>query len=359
MRGSLVEEIVGTLGSVLTATWATAPTAAFAAVVAGSAILAAPAFAQTKHEWKFASIIPAGQDAFIDRFKELGPEIARRTNGQVEISFFPAGEMPYKAPEYLRVTGKGLLEMSEVVSSMAYGDAPTLLLGDLPFIALDPQERKIVRDIVWPGIEAALRKQGVEPIGYGAYPPRNIVTRSPAGSLDDLKGRKIRTAGGLEAEYLKVWGISPSFVVWAEVYLATQRGVVDGLATAAVAIETAKLYEVAPYFVKIDGPVASFHLCVNQAEWKKLTPELQKTVKEVGEWWSDRWQKMVVEDADNGAIKRMQDKGQLKSVVQVPPAVHVETRKALIPVYRSFVKDKVGPEGSATLEKVLTALKLQ
>lgn len=361
MRGSPVQGIVRRLASVLTTTLATASTAAFAAVVAGSAILAAPApaFAQTKHEWKFASIIPAGQDAFIDRFKELGPEISKRTNGQVEISFFPAGEMPYKAPEHLRVTGKGLLEMSEIVSSMAYGDAPALLLGDLPFIALNPDEQNTVRKVVWPDIEAALRKQGVEPIAYGAYPPRNIFTRSPAKSLDDLKGRKIRTAGGFEAEYLKVWGISPSFVVWAEVYLATQRGVVDGLLTAAIAVETAKLYEVAPYLVKIDGPVASFHLSVNQAAWKKLTPELQKTVKEVGVWWSDRWQKMVVEEADNGAIKRMVDKGQLKSVVQVPPAVQVETRTALIPVYRSYVKDKVGPEGSATLEKVLTELKLQ
>lgn len=326
--------------------------AAFAAALA----LSAPAAAQPKHQWKFVSIIPAGQDAFVDRFKELAAEIGKRTNGQVEVSFFPAGELPYKAPEHLRVTGKGMIEMSEVVSSMAFGDAPALLLGDLPFIALNEAERKTVRGIVAPDITAALAKQGVVPIAYGAYPPRNIVTRNPVKSLAELKGVKLRTAGGLEAEYVKLWGASPSFVVWAEVYPATQRGVVDGVLTAAVAIETSKLYEVAPYFLKIDGPVASFHITVNKASWDKLTPELQAQVKSVGDWWSDRWQKMVVEDADNGAIKRMQDKGQIKSVVQVPASVHVETRKGLVPVYRSFVKEKVGPEGSATLEKVLTAL---
>lgn len=317
------------------------------------------ATAQAKHQWKFVSIIPAGQDVFIDRFKELAAEITKRTNGQVEVSFFPAGELPYKAPEHLRVAGKGMVEMSEVVSSMAFGDAPALLLGDLPFIALNPSERKLVQSIVGPDITAALNKQGVEPIAYGAYPPRNIVTRNPVKSLAELKGLKLRTAGGLEAEYVKLWGAAPSFVVWAEVYPATQRGVVDGVLTAAVAIETAKLYEVAPHFLKIDGPVATFNITVNRTAWQKLTPEQQSTVKAVGEWWSDRWQKMVVEDADNGAIKRMLDKGQLKSVVQVPAGVHVETRKNLVPVYRSFVKDKVGPDGSATLEKVLTALKVQ
>jgi TRAP-type C4-dicarboxylate transport system substrate-binding protein len=334
-------------------------TARLLAAFATALVLTAPVAAQPKHQWKFVSIIPAGQDAFIDRFKELAAEIGKRTNGQIEVSFFPAGELPYKAPEHLRVTGKGMIEMSEVVSSMAFGDAPALLLGDLPFIALNAAERKTVRSIVEPDIAAALAKQGVVPIANGAYPPRNIVTRNPVKGLEDLKGLKLRTAGGLEAEYVKLWGASPSFVVWAEVYPATQRGIVDGLLTAAVAIETSKLYEVAPHFLKIDGPVATFTITVNKASWDKLTPELQTQVKAVGDWWSDRWQTMVVEDADNGAIKRMQDKGQIKSLVQIPAGVHVETRKGLVPVYRSYVKEKVGAEGSATLEKVLSALKVQ
>jgi hypothetical protein len=55
----------------------------------------------------------------------------------------------------------------------------------------------------------------------------------------------------------------------------------------------------------------------------------------------------------------MLDRSQLKSVVQVPVAARAETRKNLIPVFRSYVKDKVGPEGSAALEQALGALKLQ
>ena len=176
--------------------------AACAAIALGLAGLfaAGMAQAQQKQQWKFVSIIPAGQDAFIDRFKDLAAEITKRTNGQVEVSFYAAGELPYKAPEHLRVTGKGLVEMSEVVGSMAFGDAPALLLGDLPFLALNDAERKVVRDITWPEIAAAFRKQGVEPIGVGAYPPRNIVMRNPIKTLADVKGMKVRTAGGLEAE---------------------------------------------------------------------------------------------------------------------------------------------------------------
>ncbi len=315
--------------------------------------------AQQKHQWKFVSIIPAGQSVFIQRFKELAEEITKRTNGEVEVTLYSAGELPYKGPEHLRVTANGLVEMSEVVGSMAFGEVPTLLLGDLPYLALTDAERNTLRDIMTPEIHKALRKKGVEPIGWGAYPPRNMVLRNPVNSLDDIKGLKIRTAGGLEAEYLKLWGAAPSFVVWAELYPAVQRGIVDGLLTAAVAIESAKLYEVAPHFLKIDGPVAHIYITVNNDAWSKLSPGQQKTVKEVGDWFTARWQKLVVDEADNGAIQRMQDAGQIKSLVQVPSEIREETRKQLIPIYRKYVAEKVGAEGSAALERALTALKLQ
>jgi TRAP-type C4-dicarboxylate transport system substrate-binding protein len=331
------------------------------ALVAVLVVLVADASraAEPKQQWKFVSIIPAGQEVFIDRFKELAADITKQTQGAVDVAFYAAGELPYKAPEHLRVTGRGLVEMSEVVASMAFGDAPPLVLSDLPYLALDEAERKTLRGVMWPKVYETLRKHHVEAIAWGAYPPRNIVLRTPAKGLEDLKGRKIRTAGGLEAEYVKLWGAAPSFVVWAEVYPAAQRGIVDGILTAAVAIETAKLYEVAPYFLKIDGPVAHFFVTVNKDAWDRLPADVQKTVKAVGDRWSERWQKLVVEDADNGAIKRMLDRGQLKSVVQVPVAAQAETRKNLIPVFRSYVKEKVGPEGSAALEQALGALKLQ
>ncbi len=315
--------------------------------------------AQQKHQWKFISVIPAGQSVFIKQFTALAAEITKRTNGEVEVTLYPAGELPYKAPEHLRVNAEGLVEMSEVVGSMAFGELPPLLLGDLPYLALTDAERKILRDIMSPEIDKALRQKGVEPIAWGAYPARNMVLREPVKSLADIKGLKIRTAGGLEAEYLKLWGASPSFVVWAELYPAVQRGIVDGLLTAAVAIESAKLYEVAPHFLKIDGPVAHIYITVNSDAWSKLSPGQQKTVKEVGDWFTARWQKLVVEEADNGAIQRMQDAGQIKSLVQVPAESREETRRKLIPIYRNAVKEKVGAEGSAALERALTALKLQ
>jgi TRAP-type C4-dicarboxylate transport system substrate-binding protein len=309
-------------------------------------------------EWKFVSISPSGQ-VFAKVFQELAQEITAKTNGQVKVTFYPAGELPYKGTEYMRVTQQGLVQMAEVVGVFNFGDAPQLVLPDLPYLALNAHEEQILARDMMPVAEAALRKHGVEPIAWGVYPQREIVMREPVKGLADLKGKKIRTAGGLESEYLKVWGSIPSFTTWAEVYPAIQRGVIDGVLTATVGVQTAKLYEVAPYFLKIDGPVNHFYVSVNRSAWDALSPQLKKTVKQVGEEWTRTWEREIVKGADVQALEQMQAKGQIKSIVSLSQADRERTRREVIPLLREYVKAKVGSDGVAAFEKVLGDLGLK
>lgn len=309
-------------------------------------------------EWKFVSISPSGQ-VFAKVFEELAQEITAKTNGQVKVTFYPAGELPYKGTEYMRVTQQGLVQMSEVVGVFNFGDAPQLVLPDLPYLALNPHEEEILARDMMPVAEATLRKHGVEPIAWGVYPQREIVMREPVKGLADMKGKKIRTAGGLESEYLKVWGCVPSFTTWAEVYPAVQRGVIDGVMTATVGVQTAKLYEVAPYFFKIDGPVNHFYVSVNRASWDALSPELKKTVKQVGDEWTRTWERKIVKGADVEALQQMQSKGQIKSVVSLSQQDRERTRKEVIPLLREYVKAKIGADGVTAFDKVLGDLGLK
>lgn len=333
------------------ARWTVAGT--FAAV-----LLLVPPIAHAQTKWKFVSIIPAGQ-VFTKVFQELAQDLTQKSGGRLQVTLYPAGELPYKGTEYLRTAGRGLVEMAEIVGGFTFGDAPQLVLPDLPYIALnDAEQQTLVADML-PVAEAALRAHGVEPIAWGVYPRRQIVMRTPVSGLADFKGKKIRTAGGLEAEYLKVWHAVPSFVVWAEVYPAAQRGIVDGVMTATVAIETAKLYEVAPYFVKIDGPENHFYVCVNQQAWKALPADLQKAVKQVGREWMKKWERIIVRGEDVKALDRMQAKGQIKSVVALTQAERRETRQGIVPRLREYIAAKIGPDGVAAYDKLLTDLKLK
>ena len=285
--------------------------------------------------------------------------VAYDKHGWQEHPLYPAGELPYKGTEYLRTAGRGLVEMAEVVGGFTFGDAPQLVLPDLPYVALNEAEQQALVSTMLPVAEAALRAKGVEPIAWGVYPRRQIVMRAPVKGLADFKGKKVRTAGGLEAEYLKLWHAVPSFVVWAEVYPAAQRGIVDGVMTATVAIETAKLYEVAPHFVKIDGPENHFYVSVNQQAFKALPADLQTTVKQVGRAWMTKWETAIVRGEDVKALERMQARGQVKSVVALTDAERAETRRGVLPLLREYIKAKVGPDGLAAYEKLLADLKLK
>ena len=61
--------------------------------------------------------------------------------------------------------------------------------------------------------------------------PTHILTKKPVRKLEDLKGMKIRTSGGVTSEILKRLGGVPVFLPSPEVYTSFQRGVLDGVLT--------------------------------------------------------------------------------------------------------------------------------
>jgi len=322
------------------------------------AIATEPAMAAAKARWKFINIIPAGQ-IYTQYFNQLAADITKATNGEVEVTSYPAGELPYKGTDHLKVLGKGLVEMAEVVAGFVFGEAPILALPDLPYVALNEEQMKIYRQAVFPYVWEELRKRDVEPITWVSYGPRQIVSRKLTSTLADMKGQKIRTAGGLQDAYIKLWGGIPTFVVWAEVYPAAQRGIVDGIMTATLAIEQSKVYEVCPYFFKIDGPLMHQYICVNKKAWEALSKKNQEAIQKVAAEWKDFWDRKVMYELDETALQRMRDKGQIKRVAELPLEERIKTQKELLPELKEYVKKHMQPKGPEAFEKALKALKLE
>ncbi|MBI5967968.1 MAG: TRAP transporter substrate-binding protein DctP [Deltaproteobacteria bacterium] len=317
-----------------------------------------PAMAAAKARWKFINIIPAGQ-IYTQYFNQLAADITKATNGEVEVTSYPAGELPYKGTDHLKVLGKGLVEMAEVVAGFVFGEAPLLAMPDLPYVALNEEQMKTYRKFVLPYIWEELRKREVEPIAWVSYGPRQIVSRKPTNTLADMKGQKIRTAGGLQDVYIKLWGGIPTFVVWAEVYPAAQRGIVDGIMTATLAIKESKVYEVCPYFFKIEGPLMHQYICVNKKAWDTLSKKNQEAIRKVAVEWKEFWDRKVMYELDAAALKEMREKGQIKNVSELSWEERIKTRKELLPELKEYVKKHMQPKGPEAFEKALKELKLE
>lgn len=317
-----------------------------------------PAVAAAKVKWKFNNIIPAGQ-IYTDYFNMLAKKITEATNGEVEVTNYPAGELPYKGTDLLKVCQKGLIDMAEVVAGFVFGEAPLLALPDLPYVAVTPAEMKIFREAVAPYLLADLRQRGLEPLTIISYGPRQIVSRKAINNLNDLKGQKVRTAGSLQDAFIKLWGAVPTFVVWAEVYPAAQRGIVDAIMTATLAIQQSKVYEVCPYFFKIDGPLMHQYICVNQKSWKALSIKNQEAIRKVAREFTSFWDQKVMGELDEQALKEMRQKGQIRTVVELPMAEKINTRKALLPELKAYVEKHMQPKGPEAFAKGLQAINVE
>ncbi len=316
------------------------------------------AIAAPKAKWKFTNIQPAGQ-IYTQYFNQLCANITKATNGEIEVTNFPAGELPYKGTDLLKVTSKGLIDMGEVVAGFVFGDAPILAMPDLPYVALNEAQMQNYRKEILPYVWEELRRQGVEPITWVSYGPRQIVSRKPINNLAELKGQKIRTAGGLQDAYIKLWGGVPTFVVWAEVYPAAQRGIVDGVMTATLAIEQSKVYEVCPYFLKIDGPLMHQYICVNKKAWESLSQANQEAIRKVAADWKKFWDDKVMYELDEVSLKQMKEKGQIKAVAELPEKDRLQTQKDLMPQLKEYVQKHMQPKGPEAFSKGLKALKLE
>ena len=106
-------------------------------------------------------------------------------------------------------------------------------------------------------------------------------TTKPVHTLEDLKGLKIRTPGGMQTNYIKSLGAEPVFMPLGDVYLSMETGTIDGLVTCPPLVLAFKLYEVAKYGVQATFGCVSEGVVMNKKSWDRTPADLQKIIEEV------------------------------------------------------------------------------
>ncbi|MBZ0139729.1 MAG: C4-dicarboxylate TRAP transporter substrate-binding protein [Pseudorhodoplanes sp.] len=112
-----------------------------------------------------------------------------------------------------------------------------------------------------------------------------LLTTFPVKSVDDVKGRKIGTAGAALA-WLRGTGATPVQSNMMEYYNSTKNGVFEGFIVFPSSFPAMKYPEAAPYMAKVGfGAQYAVVLTMNKDSFKKLPPAVQKIVQEVGREW--------------------------------------------------------------------------
>jgi TRAP-type C4-dicarboxylate transport system substrate-binding protein len=169
--------------------------------------------------------------------------------------------------------------------------------------------------------------------------------------LDDVKGLRIRHPGGLMGElYIKNIGASPMTVAGAEVPVALQQGVVDGLVTTPVHYHDARWHTkfmTLPFYAGYGLPFFT-----SLRWWDGLPKDIQEIIEGKAVPETQEFAYKAVNDLENRYIKEMQQPPyNVKISWLSPEEMERFAAKVRDPAIERFVK-AVGPEGQQMVDQV-------
>ncbi|MGF1619741.1 MAG: TRAP transporter substrate-binding protein [Rhodomicrobiaceae bacterium] len=203
------------------------------------------------------------------------------SGGKITTSVTTHDQMGVAPGDVFRLLGDGVFDIGMTVGDYAVSDAPALEGLDVPLIATTADEAKKMVDAARPMVEEIFEKQFKSKVlAIAPYPPQIVFCNAEIGSLDDLKGKKIRASGRMTAKFLEALGAEGVNINFSEVPGALQRGVVDCAVTGAGSGYSAGWWEVSTHLMTLPlggwDPVVT---AINLESWNALGKEEQDLVE--------------------------------------------------------------------------------
>ncbi|MBI2831470.1 MAG: TRAP transporter substrate-binding protein [Chloroflexi bacterium] len=284
--------------------------------------------------------------------------VKERTKGAIEIKMFP-GQSLVAAAEELRALSQGTSDMAALVPSTIAGQVKDLGAESLPFIGIDNSRNAFMQyfEDALPLEEKAFAKFNVKRLMVGYTDYRQVFTsKKQVKTLADFKGMKLRVSGRWQEKLgeAKYWDFGAVSLPSAEQYMALQRGTVDGMITTAEAYIVAKLYEVASYATYMNQVFGAQRIAINLDAWKKIPPDLQKIMVDVGKE-SVQWTYENLLTATDENKKKAEGLG-AKSYV-LPEDEKAKWIASVQPLWDEYVKEV--PEGKPWIDLFKKAMTIK
>lgn len=240
-------------------------------------------------EFNFAGAIPAGGDygAF---WQAWADDIERLTNGRVKITIYFGGTLG-PATDQLEMLKTGIAHIVYHVPPWTAGVFPLSEGASLPFVTPTPTAvfqygRYILQ---W---DKCTEYDDYKVLALGASPSGRIwFTDKKVTTLEDMKGLKIRSGGGVIGRIPPSLGASTVGVAAIDIYMALERGTVEGILIDPGYLQMIKGWEVLKYGISNPLYLGTHQILMSKEAWDSLPCDLQLIV---GEYCQGTWSKWLV-----------------------------------------------------------------
>ena len=277
--------------------------------------------------------------------------VEERTGGRVAIRVFPDAELGGEKSVFEQMQFGGV-DFARVSVGTLAEEVPEAEMLQLPYLFRDAEHMWDVLDgKIGDELLLSVRRADVVGLSWFDAGARNLYTRMPVKSLQDLKGLTIRVQESeLMSEMIRLWGANPIQMVYSEVYSALETGAIDGAENNWPSYEATGHFESAPYYL-LDGHARLPELLlVSKVAFEKITALdgsygelLLQCAREAAvyerELWKEREAASEALVRENGCVVTEPDEAALQ-----------EFRDAAAPLYDGFP-----PEIQAIIRRIQAA----
>ena len=263
------------------------------------------AIAETK---LIAGYSNSGRGPFGEGLKWFHSEVAKRTNNEVQIDPQWGGAL-YKAGAARQSIADGISDLGIVIGAYTPREMTAYTIADLP-VGSDPWVgMRATHDLMLsePSIKAQLDEQNLVYLGSFTTSAVQLICKGePVKTIEDIKGRKIRGIG-IYGKVFKELGANLVSMSYYKAYQALDTGLLDCTQGYGYSTQSLKHYEVADNITLIDwGQIGALGLFANKEAFERLSPEVQKAMRDVGSDIADYYGE-VMSTANEKALAVMQE----------------------------------------------------
>ena len=264
-------------------------------------------------------------------------EAEKATGGRVKFQALP--KAPAAPPGTFDAVRDGLVDVSFVTASYTPARHVMPLMPELPGMA----DTSIVNSVAysrihWKHFHKLGEYKGVKLIGVFTHGPGQMFTKKPVAKIDDIRGLKIRTGGGVAEKVANALGASAFVKPAPESYELLKSGVADGVFFPMESIISFKLETVLEQATLFPGGMYSsaFGFFMNQDKWAKLPKQDQAIIDKLGYEHIARTAGKSWDDADTRGLEVLKKSG--VKIVNADKALVAEVQKRSAPIIEDWIK---------------------
>lgn len=304
---------------------------------------------------RFATLQSPTNPMIVELQKALD-QIVKRSDGRIKFQMHYGTEAGFKAKEFVTALQKGLLDAALIATSASAFDYPWLAVSGIPFLSPDLKTREVLLDALRPMFEEFSIQHKIIPLAYPLHVDAFLViySRTKLETLSGMKGKLIRVYDPNSIAIVKGLGSVPVDLQKSEIYLALQKGTIEGAITGTTSAADLHFDEVCKYETKITPLFNPNIVGVSKIAWDRLSKDQQTLITDVLAKWDKEYMVMINKpSAEKEAFEYAIAHGM--TIVEPGPDAQAAFSAIKENVIKDFLKES-GAQGKRALDAINAAL---